>query len=238
MTAAATDRAASSEGRVTVMSPRSLRVVTFQALGPDSSVDSVLRGRVLPRLLAERGVADAWQGRRGSTDGNHVLVSTWDDAPSRGGPERPDVALLHDPDLVALGGVEIVAVEDLEVAVHARFERPEPARVLRVFHGTVRPGELPDYVEEARAGMSEDAQINDGLVSFVLGHDGVQSFASVSTWTGWPAIEAATGGNTRQPFATRQPRRLTGFRIAHLELLPEAPVQRTRRLDAELEPAS
>jgi hypothetical protein len=220
------------------MSPRSLRVVTFQALGPDSSVDAVLRDRVLPRLLDARAVVDAWQGRRGSTDGNHVLVSTWDDAPPRDGREPADVVLLRDPDLAALGGVEIKSVADLEVAVHARFERPEPARVLRVFHGTVRPGELPDYVEEARAGMSEDARINDGLVSFVLGHDGVESFASVSTWTGWPAIEAATGGNTRQPFATRQPRRLTGFRIVHLELLPEAPVQRARRLDAELEPAT
>jgi hypothetical protein len=218
------------------MSPRTLRVVTFQALGPDSAVDAVLRSTVLPRLLEDPAVVDAWQGRRGSADGNHVLVSTWRDDPATA--ERAaDVALLQAPDLL-LGGVDIVSVEALEVAVHATFRRAEPARVLRVFRGTARPGELADYIAEARAGMTDDARVNDGLVSFVLGEDGDASFISVSTWTGWPAIEAATGGNTRQPLATRQTRRLAGYRIVHLELLPEAPASHGAALDPRFELAT
>ena len=220
------------------MTPRALRVVTFQALGPDSAVDAVLRSVVLPRLLGGPDVLDAWQGRRGSADGNHILASTWVGAPSAGLAEPLDIAVLRDPELVSLGGAEVVSVEELEVAVHAKFERSEPARVLRVFRGLARPGELDEYIEEARAGMTADARINDGLVSFVLGRDRGDAFTSVSTWTGWAAIESATGGDTRHPFATRNSRRLEGYRITHLELLPEAPVARSAAFGSRLEPAT
>jgi hypothetical protein len=225
------------------MSPRSLRAVTFQAVGPDSSFDAILRSDVLPGLLAWPDVVDAWQGRRGTGDGSHGLVSTWHEGWQADPDGAPDLQLLRSPGLAVLGGVDVVSVEQLEIAVHARFSRPEPARVLRVFHGTTLPGELSDYVAEARAGMTEDAQINDGLVSFVLAHDANDRFISASTWTTWSAIESATGGNTRQPFATRNPRHLATFRIVHLELLPEAPV-RAGLLDADrarggtLEPAT
>lgn len=225
------------------MSPRSLRAVTFQALGPDSSFDAVLRTEVLPGLLGRPDVVDAWQGRRGTGDGSHILVSTWRE-PWAGEPDAaPDLVLLGSPSLAVLGGVDLISVEQLGIAVHAGFDRPEPARVLRVFHGTARPGELADYVEEARAGMTEDSRINDGLVSFVLAHDGIDRFITASTWTTWSAIESATGGNTRQPVATRNSHRLSAFRIVHLELLPESPVRRPyeqedRALGGRLEPAT
>ena len=225
------------------MSPRSLRAVTFQAVVPDASFDAILRSDVLPGLLTEPQIIDAWQGRRGAGDGSHVLVSTWAEGWAGDPDDAPDVRLLHSPGFAVLGGVDITSVEQLEIAVHARFGRPEPARVLRVFHGTTRPGELSDYVAEARAGMTEDAQINDGLVSFVLAHDGNDRFISASTWTAWSAIESATGGNTRQPFATRNPRHLATFRIVHLELLPESPVRpglmdEERSRNGALEPAT
>lgn len=224
------------------MSPRSLRVVTFQVMGADSSFDAVLRSHVLPGLLDRPDVIDAWQGRRGTGDGSRILVSTWRDGWVGEPADAPDLGLLRSPAFDALGGVEVASAEQLDIAVHASFARPEPARVLRVFHGTARPGELPDYVEEARAGMTEDSRVNDGLVSFVLAHDGVDRFISVSTWTGWSAIETATGGNTRQPAATRNSRRLAAFRIVHLELLPETPVRATsdredHALGGTLEPA-
>lgn len=220
------------------MSFLTLRVVTFQALGPDSAVDATLRSDLLPQLLAEPDVVDAWQGRRGTGDGSRALVSTWREPWMAAGGEAPDVRLLRTPALAAICAIEIAAVEQLEIAVHARFTRVEPARVLRIFHGTTRPSELIPYVDEARAGMTADSQINDGLVSFVLGHDGVDRFVSASTWTGWPAIEAATGGNTRHPFATRNARRLTDYRIVHLELLPEAPMKAVPLRVEALEPAS
>jgi hypothetical protein len=134
--------------------------------------------------------------------------------------------------------VEILTGEEGTVGVATALDRDEPARILRVFHGRLRTGELDAYIAEVEAGVAADARVNDGLVSFVLGHDGNDRFTSVSTWTGWSAIEAATGGNTRQPFATRHALRLTGFEIAHLELLPEAPVQRPARVDSELELAT
>lgn len=225
--------------RETVSTARFLRVITFQGLGPDSATDAVLRSVVMPRILADPAVVDAWQGRRGATDGNHVLATTWTEAPPAGPPDcAPDLAALADPALEALGGTSIVAVEQLELAVHARFARPEPARVLRVLHGRSLPGELESYIAEARAGMSADAAINDGLVSFALGHDGRDSFVTVSTWTTWSAIEAATGGNTRRPAATRNVRRLAEFSVVHLELLPEVPVVGARADEARLEPAS
>jgi hypothetical protein len=62
-------------------------------------------------------------------------------------------------------------------------------------------------------------------VSFVLAHDGVDRFISASTWTSWAAIESATGGNTRNPAATRNSQRLEAFGVVHLELLPETPVR-------------
>jgi hypothetical protein len=220
------------------MSPRTLRVVTFRALGPDSAVDAVLRTVVLPRLVDAPDVVDAWQGRRGAPDGSHVLASTWIEPPRGAFGDPLDVALLRDPQLVSLGGTELVSVEETQLAVHARFSRPEPARLMRVFHGQARPGELDDYIDEARAGMTADAQINDGLVSYVLGRVGDDAFVSVSTWTGWAAIEAATGGDTRHPFATRNSGRLAEYRVAHLELLPEAPVARSTALDPRLEPAT
>ena len=65
-----------------------------------------------------------------------------------------------------------------------------------------------------------DAVVNDGLVAFALGAAAADAFVTVSAWTGWPAIEEATGGNTRVPIATRNAIRLTGFEVSHFELLP------------------
>jgi hypothetical protein len=220
-----------------VSNARFLRVITFQALGSDSAIDGVLRSSVVPQLLEQPALVDAWQGRRGATDNNHILASTWTDDPEISAEGPPDLAALADRVLAVLGGAAIVSVEQLELAVHARFSRPDPARILRVLRGRVRPGELEAYIADARAGMTADAQVNDGLVSFALGHDGAVSFITVSTWTGWPAIEAATGGNTRRPIATRNVRRLVDFDAVHLELLPEAPVRSNAR-EARLEPAT
>jgi len=216
--------------RVTVSSARYLRVVTFQVHGPESAVDAVLRDRVIPRLLAESPVVDVWQGRRGAADRNRVLASTWTNAvgTSASPNDRPaaDIASLRSDDVEALGGVEIGSLDELPLAVHARFVRPDVARVLRVFRGHVRPGELDAYIDEAREGMTADAAANAGLVSFALGRRDPDDFITVSTWTDWGSIEAATGGNTRQPIATRNASRLAHFRVDHLELLPEAPVTR------------
>jgi hypothetical protein len=199
---------------------RFLRVVSFRPAAADAPLDATLRDAIVPAVLGRPDVVNVWIGRHGAhAEQTRVLASTWSADP---GPSPADVATLAGTAL-ASADIEILSVEHLELAVHARFERPEPARILRVFRGTVRSGELDAYIEEARTGMLADAAVNDGLTAFALGVDADDSFLSVSAWTGWTAIESATGGNTRRPFATRNAARLAGFTVGHFEILPETP---------------
>jgi hypothetical protein len=205
---------------------RFLRVVTFQPGPSESAVDPILRD-VVQRLVTGPGVVDAWVGRQGDRhDQTRVLASTWSREP---GPAPADLDALADAGVLD-DSDPAPSVEQLTLAVHARFERAEPARILRVFRGRVRAGELETYVDEARNGMLADAIVNDGLVAFALGGDPPDSFVTVSLWTGWSAIEQATGGNTRKPIATRNSIRLTGFEVTHLEVLPDAEDHRPETL--------
>jgi hypothetical protein len=206
-----------------VSQARFLRVIVFHTAGSESPVDAALRSAIVPRLLARDEIHDAWIGRQGSpADQRRVLASTWTGEP---GAHPVDLEILADPALPP--GIAIVdRVDQVELAVHARFERSEPARILRVFRGRVKAGELDAYVGEAARGMAADSEVNDGLMAFVLGTDPPEMFLTVSAWTGWAAIEAATGGNTRQPFATRNAERLASFSVAHYEILPETPDRR------------
>jgi hypothetical protein len=202
---------------------RFLRVVTFQPSGSESPVDAALREAIVPRLLDHDEVVDAWIGRQSSRSlRTRVLASTWTAEPQA---EPLDLVVLQGPG-VTEGPPIVDRVDHVALAVHARFDRPEPARILRVFRGRARPGELDDYVAEARSGMSADAEVNDGLIAFALGIEPPDAFIAVSVWTGWSAIEQATGGNTRRPFSTRNADRLVDFRVVHFEILPETPTRR------------
>ena len=206
------------------MSAAFLRVVVFQPAGVESPVDAVLRDAIVPRLLGHDAVIDAWIGRQGSsTDRTRVLASTWSADP---GDEPADLTALEDAELPN-GPLVVGQVDQLGLAIHARFERAEPARILRIFRGSVQAGELDAYVADANRGMTADAASNDGLIAFALGTEPPESIVTVSAWTGWPAIEAATGGSTRRPATTRDAARLAGFTITHYEILPEAPTRRT-----------
>jgi hypothetical protein len=205
-----------------VLHARFLRVVSFRPGVPESAFDAGLRETVVPRVLDDDRVVDAWVGRHGSrNDQARVLASTWLDDPATTTPtvEPADVAGLR-----ALGDDHVIldGVEQMPLAVHARFERSEPTRILRVLRGRVRTGELEIYVDLARNGMLADAAAYDGLTAFALGIRPPDAFTTVSVWTGWPAIEAATGGNTRQPFMTRNAQLLAAFTVSHYEVLPDA----------------
>jgi hypothetical protein len=194
-------------------------VVSFQPGTAESAFDAGLRDVVVPRLADADAVVDIWVGRHGSReDRTRVLASTWRVDPESEPADPLDIAALRElgDDVVVIGDVE-----QLPLAVHARFERSEPTRILRVFHGQVRPGELEAYVELARTGMLADAAAYDGLIAFALGTEPPDDFITVSVWSGWPAIEAATGGNTRTPFMTRNAQLLETFTVAHYEVLPD-----------------
>ncbi len=197
-----------------------LRVVTFQPGEATSASDGDLRDKCVSTLADLEEIVDVWAGRRGSgEDQGRVLVSTW-----LVDPETADGA----PDVVALRalGDKVSVIDQIEqfaLAVHARFERADPPGILRLFRGRVRPGELDAYVEVARAGMLADSVDNRGLIAFALASQPPDGFTTVSVWTDWSAIEAATGGNIRQPFATRNSDRLADFKVTHYEVLPDTP---------------
>lgn len=197
-----------------------LRVVNFRPGAAESAFDAGLRDAVLPRLLDLDAVADVWVGRWGSgQERARVLASTWRTDPGAVPDGPADIAALE-----ALGeGVAVIdSSEQLPLAINAHFERSEPIGILRVFHGKVRPGEFDAYVEAVRSGMLADSVTNDGLIALVLGVLPPDDFTTISVWTGWEAIEAATGGNTRQPFATRNSERLASFTVTHYEVLPDS----------------
>jgi hypothetical protein len=201
------------------VSARYLRVVTLEPDGNESAIDAALRSACLPALLGTDAVVDAWIGRHGSRDRRtRLIASTWSEPPGDG---SPDVAIVAGLGSNGAADLTISREQTLDLAVHERFDRPEPARILRLFRGRVREGELDAYIADSRAGMVADALVNDGLVAFALGADPPDAFVTVSVWTGWPAIEEATGGNTRRPIATRHSVRLTGFDVVHFEVLPD-----------------
>jgi hypothetical protein len=201
------------------VSARYLRVVTFEPDGHESAVDAVLRSACLPALLGTDAVVDAWIGRHGSRElRTRLIASTWAETPDD---EPPDVSIVTALASIGASNVSIGREQTLELAVHEQFDRPDPARILRLFRGRVREGQLDAYIADSRAGMLADAMVNDGLVAFALGADPPDAFVTVSVWTGWSAIEEATGGNTRRPIATRHQVRLTGFEVVHFEVLPD-----------------
>lgn len=198
-----------------------LRLAVFRPSAAGSAVDAVLRDDVLPHLCRLPGIADVYAGRLGEDDTDRVVASVWV-APALTLPDpRLEQRLLAE--LLSADGAERrdVATETMPLDVAARFDRPEPAGILRIFRGAVRDADLDGYIAEAQGGMLQDAEVNAGLIAFYLGRTGPDSFLTVSAWTGWDAIERATGGNVREPFATRNSSRLASFTIRHFEILPD-----------------
>jgi hypothetical protein len=198
-----------------------LRLAEFRPQAPGSAVDAVLRDDVLPQLCRMPGIADVYAGRLGEDDTDRVVASVWIGPPLTLPDNRLEQRLLVDVlPLEAADGADL-ATETMPLDVAARFDRPEPAGILRIFRGAVKNDDLDAYIAEAQGGMLQDAEVNAGLISFYLGRTGTDSFLTVSAWTGWDAIERATGGNIREPFATRNSSRLASFAIRHFEILPD-----------------
>ena len=196
-----------------------LRVVTFEPQVPEPVTDAALRDDIIPQMSRLDGVRHCLAGRRGLADGEvRVIASVWASAPAAAEPEAQLIGAAA-RDLQPL--LDRARVEVHPIEVQARFQRDEPARILRVFRGHVGPGEMDAYLAEARKGMLGDAAINSGLIAFYLGTLRPDAFLTVSAWTSWSAIELATGGDVRRPFVTRNSARLVGFEIVHFEILGE-----------------
>lgn len=198
-----------------------LRLFGFRPLGFGADYDARLRQSLLPALLELPGLREAYVGRRGPDDsGERIIVSIW-----TSGDAMAAAQSAGDGDLLEIETAEEVGPCRLEIvtlAVDLPFERADGPQVLRVFRGQVREGELDLYVEEARNGTLADAAGPHGPVGLYLGPQPPDRFLTVSVWTGWESIEAATHGNIRQPIATSNAARLVGGTATHYEVVPGA----------------
>jgi hypothetical protein len=198
-----------------------LRLFRFRATAPSAVIDSTLRDSLVPGMRENEGLVDLFVGRQGTNDANRRVIATvWESAsmlaealddPSGG--DRLESALSS---MTAEADVRTMPIA-ISIAVPSP---PEPPHVLRVFEGEVRKGEMEAYLAEARGGTFEDLAAEHGPSALYLAVASETRFATISTWTDWTRIEAATGGNIRRPIATRHARLLVAGGASHYEILP------------------
>ena len=202
------------------MDARVLRLDSFRPVRP--AFDEALRRELMPALAATPGVVDACVARQGPDEtGPRLIASVWT---SEGAMTSAlcDGRELFEPPHPETITDSVVRVAPLLVARH--YRAGEAPRIMRVFRGRVRPGELAAYAEDVRLGSEADAQRADGPVAVYMAgvpEEGPDAFVTLSTWCAWPDIEAATGGDIHRPRATRRPERLRGWEVDHFEVVAE-----------------
>lgn len=177
-----------------------------------------MRRRLAPALRAEGGLTDVIAGRHGPDElGPRIVVSVRSGGVAAGMPDRTTTL----DALTALLDVTDAHAERLVVRVEFHDPRDRSARLLRVFRGQVRSGELDRYVDEAEAGTRADAAAGRGPIALFLGTEPAapDRFVTVSTWPDWATVEAATGGDVRSPIRTRHPERLVAADVTHFEVI-------------------
>jgi heme-degrading monooxygenase HmoA len=196
-----------------------LRLQQFRFGEYSAEIDALLRDEMLPAVLGHDGLLDLFVARQDRAGGDsRVIVSVWESL------DAMDAILGQDP-LARLkvrrpGGIENLRVEILPLAIELHLDRAEWPSILRVYHGLARPGELDAYVGEVRSGAIADAAVNAGLTGLYLATDPPDRFVTVSAWSGWAAIEQATGSNIARPNATRRTPHLLAGDATHYEILP------------------
>jgi plasmid stabilization system protein ParE len=193
-----------------------IRLFTFRATRP--AFDEILRDEMIPDLCALPGIIDCYSARQGPEElGPRVVATVWRtrEAMSQVLGDDLDAGRFH-PEYI--DETTDRRVEVLPLAIERRFDASDSARILRILRGSVRPGEIPAYVEDVRGGVALDAARPDGPVSFYLAL-GPDAFITLSAWRSWPDIERATGGDVRRPRATSRPERLVEWDVQHFEIV-------------------
>jgi hypothetical protein len=199
------------------MSTPTIRILHFVPRRAD--FDGQLREQFIPVLRSQAGLLDLVAGRHGPDErGPRIVVSVW----------APD-AVVAIPPWSDRGVLDVAGrlepdegrLEVLPVRVQVHGDRTDPPRVLRVFRGRVRIGELDRYLHEVEAGARSDVAAGHGPLALYLGSDPdtPDAFATISTWREWAVVEAATGGDIHQPVATRHPERLVESDVTHFEVI-------------------
>lgn len=195
-----------------------VRLFGFRPTRP--AFDNVIRDWIVPTIRVRPGFIDVYAGRHGPDElGPRLVISVWEsqsameslfDAARPGGvqPERMD-------------GMTDASAEVLspDVAHHADGVVEAP-RIIRILRGNTQPGQLTRYIQEAHAGVLADVAAGHGPSAFYLARgDSPEGFVAISVWTGWRAIELATGGDVRRPMATRRPELIKSFDATHFEAI-------------------
>jgi hypothetical protein len=214
------------EGRSPVADQSVLRLFRFRVLGSSAAFDARLRDSVMPDFVGRAGLLASYVGRRGSDQSDRrVIASVWESARalaaaiSASGPGSvSDERFPFESD-----GEEIAdaRIEVLPLEVALAFDPQVPVQILRIFRGEVKPGEAAEYLEDVRRGTLADVAAGHGPQALFLGMPTGSTFITLSAWANWSLIEAATGGNVRQPIATRNAARLLSGTAAHYEIIPE-----------------
>jgi hypothetical protein len=197
-----------------------VRLLTFRPAGDDAVVDAALRSLAFG-VLGRMPVSAVFAGRRHEGAGERVVVSLWESLETLVDSLGP-LSAHNAAEAERFDQMAEIRVEVLPLAVAVEFERDPHATVLRIFRGRTHPGELDAYVEDVRAGTLADMAAEQGPHALFLGIDPPQGFLTVSVWADWGRIQAATGGNIRNPIATRHAHRLLDGTANHYELLPDA----------------
>lgn len=210
-----------------------LRLFKFRPVR--TAFDLILRETMVPALLALPGLSDLYVGRQGPGDlGPRLVATVWDS------PEAMAVAVGESFDHPTFMPQHLDETEDRELdflplAFGYRFVRPEPPGLLRLVQGEVYLGGLERYVELARAGTLADAEDGRGPLALYLAPRSPKGFVTLSIWSDWATLQAATGGDIDRPIATRHSRMLSAWQADHYEVIPElwAPA-RSVQIDAAI----
>ena len=109
---------------------------------------------MLPDLRKLPGLIDVHVGRHGSSElGDRIVASVWRDrdAMVRAMGESLSTSTFH-PEHMSETTDQVLEVHELAFAI--RFAPPSAATVLRLFRGSVRPGELEEYIRGCGPGRS------------------------------------------------------------------------------------
>lgn len=198
-----------------------VRVVRlFRFLPTRPAFDNVIRDSIVPAIRSESGAIGVYAGRHGPDElGPRLIMSVWDSRAAMDavfGVSRPGGILPEAGEEIADGTVDVL---EPEIAYRAE-EVEEPPRIIRILRGCAQPGTRARYVEETRAGLAADVAAGHGPTAFYLAAgETPEAFVAVSVWNGWQAIEVSTGGDVRQPTATRRPELIAAFDATHYEAI-------------------
>ena len=173
---------------------------------------------MLPGLQAQPGLRFAWAGRsHASEEGPSLVSSVWEFESAQARPPA-ELAQLFAFEQAAQIGAATLEVLPVEVAL--TFESADEPRILRVFRGQARPTEVESHVAAARQGAFPDVRAEHGAIALFLAVEPPDRLVTVSLWSAWENIEAATAGSLPPPGAAHHARRLSATEAAHFEIVP------------------